>query len=160
MAVVLIMAIAAGVVVLRVEGPMNNARMRDVVDQVSAFDSLSRARAVEQDAAVRMTIDSGAGLLKWAAANAKESFSPAVRLPDGYAVREVRVRGNRVEGATADIVFSRLGLSPSYAVLLEGPGGRRQWMLFAGLTGQMVEASDETEITNIFAAAGAGLHAG
>jgi prepilin-type N-terminal cleavage/methylation domain-containing protein len=158
--VLLIMAIAAGVVLLRTEGPMNQARMRDVVDQVAAFDALSRARAVQQDAPVHTKIDLNAGQMQWASLDSGTSFAPAVRLPEGYAIATVLVRGVATRGLTADILYSRLGLSPSYALRLDGPNGRQQWLLVTGLTGQVLEIAHEQEVRDILAATSAGVHAG
>jgi hypothetical protein len=158
--VLLIMAIAAGVVLLRTEGPMNQARMRDVVDQMIAFDGLSRARAIQQDGPVHATIDLNAGQVRWAHLDNGTSFAPAVRLPEGYAITAVQIRGAATRGNTADIYYSRLGLSPSYALRLDGPNGRRQWLLVTGLTGQVLEIANEQEVRDILAATSAGVHAG
>jgi prepilin-type N-terminal cleavage/methylation domain-containing protein len=159
MVVLLILAIVAGAVVLRFEGPVSQTRLRDVVDQVAAFDALSRARAQQQDLPVHVVVDAARGQMTWARGKATQDFRPAIQLPTGFAIGQVAVLGRPAESGVVDIPFSRLGLSPSYALRLDGPNGRQQWVLVAGLTGQLLEVSDEKEVGDIFAAAGWRLHA-
>lgn len=50
------------------------------------------------------------------------------------------------------ISCSWLGLTPTYGLLLEGPAGRRQWILVAGLTGETLEPETEDDVRAVLAA--------
>jgi hypothetical protein len=66
--------------------------------------------------------------------------------PDGVRVERVVTPADDAAGGDVDLRVSARGYSPSYAVLLAGPGGRRQWVLFAGLTGEAGVANDDREV--------------
>ena len=77
-------------------------------------------------------------------------------MPAGFAIGRLLIGGQDATGGSASVAVSRRGLTPSYAVLIEGPGGRRQWLLAAGLTGQMVRIDDERQLRDIFEQIGRG----
>jgi hypothetical protein len=60
--------------------------------------------------------------------------------------------GKRSTGSVA-VPYSRQGMSRSYVLKLEGPAGRSQWMLVAGLAGLTVELTDEKEVEEVMAIA-------
>ncbi|MBI1335792.1 MAG: prepilin-type N-terminal cleavage/methylation domain-containing protein [Phycisphaera sp.] len=53
------------------------------------------------------------------------------------------------ESGVVEIVYSRHGRSPSYAVLLS-TGDEKQWVVFSGLTGQTDTQTDDKTVKNIF----------
>lgn len=150
--VVLILAIAAAAVALNVRAPMANVGMRGCIDQVVSFDRLTRAYAREQDRAVRLWVDLGAGELRRTDEEGRDQLGQSLRLPRDYRLTDLRVAGRSAGGGSMALACSAQGLTPTYAVLLEGPGGRKQWLLFAGLSGQAWEAKDEREIEGYFEA--------
>ena len=159
-AVLLIISIVAGAVMLRVQGPLHSTQMRDVIDQVRNFDLPTRSYALEQDRPVHLVVDLAAGELSRTDTQGTQLLGEPLKLPLGCRIARLLVRGEDVSTGSIAIGFSRLGLSPSYAVLLEGPGNRRQWILVAGLSGEIVEIDDEQEVQNILDAAGQGVDAG
>jgi hypothetical protein len=44
---------------------------------------------------------------------------------------------------------SRAGLTPSYGLLVTGPGNEARWLLFSGLTGESTELDNEQAVRGI-----------
>jgi len=150
--VILVLAIAAGAVTLRLGGPLRAARLRDLTDEIVAFDRLSRTYAREQDQAVRLEVDLACGRFRRTDAHGRETIGREVQLPGGWRIARLLVGREDLGAGAATIRYSRQGLTPTYALLLEDPGGTGRWLLVAGLTGQVLEPNDEEEVRNTLAA--------
>jgi type II secretory pathway pseudopilin PulG len=150
-AVLLILAVGAAAVVLHVEGPARRARMEDVVGQFRQFDRLARSYARRQDRALRLVVDLAAGQIRRTDERGTEEPFPPLALPDGYGIARLLVRQQSATSGSVSITCSRLGLTPSYAVLLTGPAGQQKWIVVAGLTGQNQEMGTEEAVKNILA---------
>lgn len=157
--VLLVLAILAAIVAIKLEGPAGQARMSDVTDRIGAMDSTVRGIAETRDEPLRLVIDLDEGRLHATDGRGRDDVGSPCVLPDRFRVGAVRTRGGERTAGTVDIPVSRLGLTPTYALRLEGPGGRKQWILVAGLSGERVEI-DETELRTIIEPPQAGHHAG
>jgi prepilin-type N-terminal cleavage/methylation domain-containing protein len=158
--VVLILAITAGAVALGVRSPIHRLGLDQCVDEIVAFDRLTRVYAREQDRPVRLMVDLDGGQFRRTDERAVEELGQALVLPSGYRVARLLLLDRTIGSGGVALSYSALGLAPTYAILVEGPGGRRRWMLVAGLTGQVRECGDEEEVSNILAAVDARHHAG
>ncbi|MCX5647503.1 MAG: prepilin-type N-terminal cleavage/methylation domain-containing protein [Planctomycetota bacterium] len=157
--VLLVLALLAGAVALRLESPLRRARLEDLAQTIVAFDHLSRVYARQHDRSVRIEVDLAQGRLRRTDTRGQD-LGTALELPDGYRVARLMVRGQDYSIGCVAIHCSRLGLTPTYGLLLEGPAGRRQWVLVAGLTGESLEPETLDEVRAVLAATGTGLHAG
>jgi len=151
-AVLLIAAIAAGAVALNLRGPVRRAQMRDVIEQVAAFDHLTRHFAREHDRPVRLVIDVSAGELSRTGGQNDEMLGEACVLPAGYRIGKLYVRGKGITVGRAAVACSRLGFMPTYAMCIEGPEDQVRWVLLAGLTGEVAEIDDEEQLRDILEA--------
>ena len=151
--VLLILAIVAGAVTLRMQAPLYNARMRDVVDGISQFDHLTRTAAKEQDRPLRLVIDLDENFLTRADGRGKELDIPPFRIPKGFRIKTLLVRHREISGGKAMVRCSRKGLLPSYALAITS-GKRTQWILFTGLTGHRILLTDEGQIREILRSTG------
>lgn len=151
--VLLVIAIAAAAVTLRSEGPLHRARMRDVTGRIAEFDRLSRVYAAQNDKALRLNIDLARREFSRSDRRGDQPGS-VCRLPAGWTIEKVVMRDKEITSGSTAISCSRHGFTPSYALLIEDGKGRRQWLLLAGLTGELVKVDDEKEIADIFAALG------
>jgi len=140
--VLLIMGVAAAAVTLRVEPMLRHERMEQVVRDIVDFDRLTRALARRHDQQLRLVLDTSVGELRRLDVTGAESRGRAVRLPDNYAITKVLVRSQDVGSGTISIPCSHRGFMPTYAVRLDSPGGRRQWILLTALGGQEVLIDD------------------
>ena len=154
-AVILVLAIIAGSVTLRMAATVQRARMEDVVGRIEQFDRLARVHVREHDRPLRLVVNISAGTIRRTDPRGRDEPCPPLVLPDGYRIARLLVKGQAAASGSVSITCSRLGLTPSYALGLEGPAGQRKWLLAAGLSGQFVEPGSEEKTRNILAAAAA-----
>ena len=157
--VLLILGIVAGGTVLKVQGPLANAELRDVIDQVASFDTNTRLAACEQDRPIRILIRPSEGSLSRIDEQGRKLDSRSLVLPRKLSIQRVRVRSLDVDSGEVAICCSRQGKTPTYAVWVQG-SGRSQWLVVLGLTGLILQAENEQEVREILEATGSGIHAG
>ena len=150
MLAVVLLAVMSTVAVVSLAGARRAASARDVVDQVAAYDRLTRewCRRFGRPAAVVFDLDRGT-----MARLASGESAAALRLPSGFRLARVVSRQGSNDVGQARIGFSADGGAPTYAVMLSEPRGD-QWLLMTGLTGQAVRLRDAQEAQDIFAALG------
>ena len=149
--VILILAIIAGAVCLRTGSLVRRTEMTDVVGQIVAFEAASRRYAMEHDTAVHLRVrmqDSRIGRIDTTKA---EPLGCDLYLPDGFSIARLLVRGQDLSEGEVHIRCSSRGLTPSYALLVESKQGHRQWLLVAGLTGQITRMDNEKHVREILA---------
>lgn len=154
MAVLLITALVAAAVTLRVQGPMRQSQLSDVIGQISAFDDLTRAYARQHDQSLLIVMELASGRLTRTDGPGGKTIGTELVLPAGYDLAGISVAKDRALGGAASIPCSRSGFTPTYAVELQDPYHKRHWLLFAGLSGQMVQIEDESQVQEIWAALG------
>ena len=145
--VILIMAIVAAAVTIRIQTPMRHARIEDAAGTIGQFDRMTRLAAREQDRPLRMVLGLPARELK----RTDEHGGPAgmpIALPTGVTVEQLLVRGQAASGTQVAISCSSRGLTPTYAMLVSS-GGQRRWIVVAGLTGEVVEVESDQEVRRI-----------
>ncbi len=157
--VLLILAILAAAVTLEVRAPLARIGMRAVLDEIAAFDRLTRVFAREHDRPVRLVVALAAGRIRRTDEGGRDPLGEALKLPSGYRIAGLRLAGRRINSGSVAVSCSARGLTPTYAVRVDGPGGRRQWILVAGLSGQITELDNETEVEDILLALEARRHA-
>ena len=140
--VLLILGVAAAAVTLRVEPVLHHAQMDQVIQDIVDFDRLTRTLARRHDQQFRLVLDTSVGELRRLDVTGVESRGRAVALSDNYAITKVLVRSQDVGAGTISIPCSRRGFMPTYAIRLDGSGGRRQWILLTALSGQEVLMDD------------------
>lgn len=154
-AVLVILAVAAAAVTLRMEAPMRNAQMADVIDEIAAFDDLTRSFARRHDRAVRLVVDTSAGRLSRHGEGDVEQLGTPLELPDGYRIARLLTRSEDVSAGSVSIRCSERGLTPTYAMRIAGPADRSCWVVIAGLTGETVRLeNNEDETRRIIEATG------
>ena len=146
--VLLILGLVSAAVALNVRAPAAQVGMKACVDDVVAFDRLTRTMACELDRPLRLVVDLGAGQLRRTDERGGAEEGRILTIPSGYRLTDLRLAGRSVPGGAA-LNCSARGLMPTYAVLVEGPGGVKQWVLLAGLTGQEWKPKDEREVQDI-----------
>jgi len=152
--VLLVAAIAAAAVALRVQTPLRHARLGDATGAIGQFDRMTRRAAREQDRPLRMVVGLSARRLSRTDEHGRVTAS-AMALPTGVSIERLLVRGQAVTETEVAISCSRRGLMPTYAMLVSS-GGERRWIVVAGLTGETVEVESEQEVREIIEAAAAG----
>jgi len=150
--VLVILAIMAAAVTLRAHGPMRQCRMEDVVDRVVQYDYLTRSQARQHGRAMHLVVDLNEGQLRRTDVKEERAFGTELTMPRDFRVGRLLVRDGDLSAGSVSIAVGEHGWTPSYAVRLDGPGGRKQWLLFLGLTGQALRVDDERTAQDILAA--------
>jgi len=149
-AVIVLVALVAGAVTLRVRGTMRRATLAQTVDEWAGFDRLTRVLAESRRRPMSLVIDMGLGQVSRLDSDGVTEVGAALTLPEELTIAEVRLADGRRGWGRADVPYSSRGLSPSYAVCLEDNRGGRRWVLFAGLTGQRIEVDSDEALQAMF----------
>ncbi len=145
--VLLILGVVMTAVILRVSGPVSRAKMQDVVRQIKHFDNFTRSFSRQHNKALEVKID----LIKNSMSRFDSDEKIAGRslgLPSGFDFTNFLTTSDTETSDSVLLRYSRHGLSRSYALELSD-GSRSQWLVFAGLTGEAVEFSNEENEENV-----------
>ena len=152
--VLLIMAIVAAAVTLRLHTPLRHAELRDVAGAVAQYDRTTRLAAREQDRPLRMVVGLSSRRISRTDERGRATGAP-LALPGRVAIEQLIVRTQTAHEGEVGISCSRLGFTPTYAMRL-GAGGMHRWIVVVGLTGEAVEVDNEDQARQILEAAGRG----
>ena len=153
MLVLLILAIAAAAVTVRAQGSLRGARMNEVLSAFRDFDRTTRAAARNQDRPFRLVVSLSGGTIARADGEGRLIRGQVMSLPSDIRFDRLLVRRQDCRDGDVTISCSRKGFTPTYAVLLKS-SGRSQWLVVAGLTGDMLLVADEKQARNILEAGG------
>jgi prepilin-type N-terminal cleavage/methylation domain-containing protein len=146
MIAITIMALLVSAAALSFSRPVASMRKREAVETVSRFDEMARQQARKQNAAVQLVFSvPGATLERRAGGQVVQRMS----LAGGFVIDRLRMAGRDVDAENVMIDCSALGLTATYAVHLKGADSE-QWMVVAGLSGQVTLVSHENEVDSIF----------
>jgi type II secretion system protein H len=145
MAVIVITAIVTTAVVVSLAGASRAGTVDDVIRRLSLADRQLRLGARRSSKPIALRFDAGDGRV---VRETSDGDSKALLdLPGDVELAGVRTR----DGVVDRITFAVTGATPTYAVELRPRGGRPRWVVVAGLTGDVTEASDEKGVDAIFA---------
>ena len=148
-AALLLAGLIATAVTVSLRGARRATALEDVALRWKAYDEATRAQARRLGSPLRLRIAADGGqVLRLAADGDDRPHGAALDLPsgaEGVRVERVVTPADDSAGGDVDLRFSARGYSPSYSVLLAAPGGRRQWLVFAGLTGQAEAVTNERD---------------
>ena len=148
----LLLALLAGAAALTFSKPVARARGEDGVEMLRHFDATARAAATSAGRTMRITFDmTDNRITRRAPEAASDDVQFAVTPPPGCRVAAVRVGGEVTSVGAAAVDVSPMGLSRTYAVHVVGEAVD-QWLVFAGLSGEMVKVADERSLTDILVA--------
>jgi hypothetical protein len=148
MVAVLVMALVASAAALSFTKPLRIARQQDAVELVRSFDAGCRDAARRFGRNVRLSFNLSDGRV---ARLEGDRTTHQATLPHGTRIRMLRTAARRVSDGRIDIPCSAAGLTRTYAVRLSG-AGFEQWVLVAGITGDVTLVQDEAQLDAIFAA--------
>jgi prepilin-type N-terminal cleavage/methylation domain-containing protein len=147
MLAVLLLALLASAAALSFSRPIAAARLDDAVELVHVFDANTRI-AARNGHGSRLTLNLATNTLERRDGAERAEATFATPLPTGCRIAAVRIGPDSVKQGEVDLDVSALGLSRSYAVQLAGPTEDR-WLVFAGLSGEMVTVADESTVSNM-----------
>jgi prepilin-type N-terminal cleavage/methylation domain-containing protein len=152
MVVVILIGLLSGAAMLSFTKPLRARRARQAVEELASFDGSARQAARNFGRDVEIVFELSADRTELSrrelTPEPRETFRAS--LPTGFHVEHVRTAEQTA--STGDVVIrcSPRGLSRSYAVRVVGPEFD-QWLLVAGLSGQVSVVSDESKVESILA---------
>lgn len=147
-AVLTIIGLAAGAVALNVRGATQRSRWEEVVDRIAEADASARDTCRMQGRRSMLLIDLPTGRIERADAEGRPLDSRTYQLPEGYRFVRACLAGEETLTGQLSLGVSTRGLGASYALLLEGQG-KRQWLVFSGLTGQLTLMESDNAVRAI-----------
>lgn len=143
--VLVLSALLAGGVSLTVSSSRHRVEFEEAIQQIIHADAQVRDAARRFGKPGILQLDLATGRLRRQDANESATVSSTilVELPGRVRIEQVRMGSERTSVGEVRLAFSSMGLSPSYALLLKGVGGRHQWVAVMGLTGQPSRISDD-----------------
>jgi prepilin-type N-terminal cleavage/methylation domain-containing protein len=151
LAAILLLGIISTAAALTFRSSLQSASATNAIDQIKYLDSTSRQRATRFNQPVEIIFDLTNSTLSRREGSKRNDESFTASLPRGYSIDQVNIAGNSIFNGQASIPCSPAGLTPSYALHLIGPNFD-QWLLFAGLSGQLTVINDEQTVLDILAA--------
>lgn len=145
MLAVMLMALLAGAVAMGFSQPLKSSRTVDAIEVVRSFDNMARQSAVASGSNARLVFDVAQNSLMLRDGAELTQLRSRISLPQGCRIDAVRIDEHLVSSSEAILDISPHGWSKTYAVHLLCPGSDR-WLVFAGMTGQMTQVQNESEI--------------
>ncbi|MCY2929864.1 MAG: prepilin-type N-terminal cleavage/methylation domain-containing protein [Planctomycetota bacterium] len=145
LAVLVILALLAGVAAYRSHAAARRTALAETAARVAEFDRQTRLLARAHDRPLRVLIDLGAGRLRREDVLTGREMGAPLALTDGFRIARFLFRRETAETGTVSFRCSSHGLTPTYALALEGPDGRKTWLLAAGLGGDVTVFDDDVE---------------
>ncbi|HSW49056.1 MAG TPA: hypothetical protein VLH09_02725, partial [Bryobacteraceae bacterium] len=149
LAAVFMMALLSAVVMVSLRGAVRTAQIHEVRAQLQHQDRLVRQSAQRLGRASLMLLDLSTGQV--CAQDEHNTAAPRLQLPEGVRIERLILPDTECGGGRLAIACSDRGHTPSYAILLSGPRGERQWLLTVGLTGEQLELRDEQDVRETMA---------
>lgn len=151
MVVLLILALTAGAVTLRLHAQGRAANVADVVDSLKSFDHQSRQLAQRRGQGCLVTWNLAGGAIGRSDLNGKGDWGDGWQAPPGYALAELIVGSQRTDRGRMALPCTGGGQMSSYAVHVVGPKDEGTWLLVAGLSGSGVEVDNAKSAQDILA---------
>jgi prepilin-type N-terminal cleavage/methylation domain-containing protein len=142
---ILIMALLASAVAFSLTQPIQGARLREALSELQSCDSMARQNARQSTRPVRLAINPSARAIERFDG---EQLRFRSMLPVGCRITQVIVGRHATWIDRATVTFSASGLSRTYAIRLQTSSFDR-WLLFSGLSGQMILVQDEQTLRTI-----------
>lgn len=151
-AVLLLVAVLGATVTVSLNATRRASRLQDAVERLKDYDAAARDRARSSGRAMRLAFGTTSSRLQRVDATTGRPEGATIEFDRGVTVERVWIASE--EGAAAatsgDVVCSSLGQTDSYAVLLLSANAARQWVVFAGLTGEVRLLKNDVEVEEIF----------
>jgi prepilin-type N-terminal cleavage/methylation domain-containing protein len=150
LAVIFLLGIISTAAAHTFRSSLQSASTTDAIEQIKYLDSTARHRAQRFNQPVEIIFDLTNSTLSRREASKRNDESFTTSLPSGFSIDQINIAGHSTFNGEASLNCSPTGLTPSYAIHLIGPNFD-QWLLFAGLSGQMTLIQDEATVQDILA---------
>ena len=147
--VLVIIGLLAAVATVRLQEPLQNARLGNVIQRIAFTDGQVRSHAQRFARRARLVYDLEKNLVYAESEAASGAAHLRFELPGSVQLDQVRLHRSGSVGRKATIEVTPQGQTPSYAVKL-GAGDRAGlWLFFSGVTGQVTQVDRESDVEEL-----------
>ena len=150
LAAVVLLGIISTAAALTFRSSLQSASATDAISQIKYLDSTSRQRAVRFNQPVELIFDITNGTISRREGSKRNDQSFTASLPRAFTIDQINIAGQSIFNGEISLTCSPAGLTNSYALHLIGPNFD-QWLLFAGLSGQLILIKNEATVQDILA---------
>lgn len=147
--VLVIIALVTSIVAVRLQIPLQTAQLENAIRQVAFVDSQTRAHAREVSTACQIVYQLDHGQVFAQARGGHGARRFAFSLPGPLRLKQVWCPLLDHGTGRVQIDVSARGTSSTYAVCIEIPQSASRWLLFSGLTGQVLYPQDDADVHQI-----------
>jgi len=161
LAVLVILSLLGSFIAVSVSGALHQRDLDDVRKSVIHIDRLLRwhARDLGRETVLEIDIDTQTLTVLWptepSAFRDETAIVAQLHLPEEVELERLWINGSardRGAGSAMRVRCTAEGLAESYALGIKDMNGMTLHLLFAGLTGEVVEMEDEHEVEAMFVA--------
>jgi prepilin-type N-terminal cleavage/methylation domain-containing protein len=149
LAVMVIMGILAGSVMFSLKTPYQSAKMENALERIMFMDRQLRDHARRFNRPAEMQINFTNGVVTGAEPKKRETVIPSFSLGAGVQIDQVAFGRHRIDSGVVSIDFSAHGCTPTYAMRFSNGSNIKHWLVFLGITGQIVQIDNEKEIDEL-----------
>ena len=129
--------------------PLRAAQFENTLEQIEFFDRNLREHAIRFDVFTKLKIDLADGKLTAVRGGVASGGERRWRLNPLFRIERVQTSLRQTSHGTVTIDISAHGQSSSYSLQLIDANGRRHWLIFAGVTGQVLRIDKENDVREI-----------
>ncbi len=148
---IVLLGIISTAAALTFRSSLQSASASDAIAQIKYLDSSARQRAQRFNQPVEIIFDLTNSTLSRREGSKRNDQSFTASLPSSFSIDQINIAGQSTFNGEISLTCSPAGLTPSYAIHFIGPNFD-QWLLFAGLSGQLTLIKDEATVQDILAA--------
>ena len=144
MVVLVLMTVIVSAVAISFRGPVRDTQMTTAIATLRSLDHRMRYSATNSNERKLMVLDLKKGVFE-----SEQNQTRLIHLPRSVSIKKVYVSSRDFSSERLQLPYFQDGSSLTWAVLLDN-GSRRQWILFAGRSGQVLTPANEDEVASIF----------
>lgn len=144
-AVIVVASLVSAVVMIRWSSVHHPAMVESTLQKLEFVDQHLRRFARSRGRACGIEFDQERNRIRKVYGGEEEKHAAWESIGGAIRLEEIRVGGERPRGRTAVIPVSRVGTSPTYGLHLTGPGQREAWLVFAGISGELIPCDTERQ---------------
>jgi type II secretory pathway pseudopilin PulG len=150
--VITVLALLAAVVGTRIGGAQQRASFEQAIAQWEFFDQQLRIEARRHGQPVQARLELGTGRLVREAVDRGRRTAATQSLAGNIRIARFTSATRDAKTGNINVTYGPQGTSETFAVKLAGPGARQEWLLVAGVSGQMTRVEKDSEVEDVLQA--------
>jgi type II secretory pathway pseudopilin PulG len=148
MVVLALAALMTTVAIVKLHEPYRKARFEGTLERIILFERQVRSYAHGHNQPGTLQIDTRPSTLEFVGSN-RQTNSLNFPLDQEIKIDRIFIDDGDSSRTDVKIPVSGSGSTPSYALSLENSTGERRWLLFLGITGQVIKTDDERQFNEL-----------